>query len=57
MKKGKFNLRLLSKIKTVISHEIAASRKPMLNELVKYINSKRTSESDVHLIFICTHNS
>ena len=36
MKKGKFNPRLLSTIKTVISHEIAASRKPILNELVKY---------------------
>ena len=57
MKKGKFNPRLLSTIKTVISHEIAASRKPILNELVKYINSKRASESEVHLNFICTHNS
>ena len=57
MKKGKFNPRLLSTIKTVISHEIAASRKPILNELVKYINSKRASESEVYLNFICTHNS
>ena len=57
MKKSKFNPRLLSTIKTVISHEIAASRKPILNELVKYINSKRASESEVYLNFICTHNS
>ena len=57
MKKGKFNPRLLITIKTVISHEIAASRKPILNELVKYINSKRASESEVYLNFICTHNS
>ena len=57
MKKGKFNPRLLITIKTVISHEIAASRKPILNELVKYINSKRASKSEVYLNFICTHNS
>ena len=57
MKKGKFNLRLLSTIKTIISNEIAVSRKPILNELVKYIDSKRASESEVHLTFICTHNS
>ena len=57
MRKGKFNQHLLSIIKTEISHEIAASRKPVLNELVKYINSKRASESEVHLNFICTHNS
>ena len=57
MRKGKFNQRLLSVIKTEISHETTASRKPVLNELVKYINSKRASESEVHLNFICTHNS
>ena len=57
MKNDKFNPRLLSTIKTVISHEIAASRKPILNELIKYINSKVASESEVHLNFICTHNS
>ena len=57
MRKGKFNQHLLNIIKTEISHEIAASRKPVLNELVKYINSKRASESEVHLNFICTHNS
>ena len=57
MRKGKFNPHLLSIIKTEISHEIAASRKPVLNELVKYIDSKRASESEVHLNFICTHNS
>ena len=55
--KSEFNLCLLSVIKTAISHEIVASRKPILNELVKYINSKRASESEVHLNFICTHNS
>jgi len=57
MKKGKFNSRLLSTIKTAISHEIAASRKPLLKELIKYIDSKRASKSEVHLKFICTHNS
>ena len=57
MKRGKFNPCLLSTIKTVISHEIAASRKPILNELVKYINSKKASKREVHLNFICTHNS
>ena len=57
MRKEKFNPHLLRIIKTEISHEIAASRKPILNELVKYINSKRASESEVHLNFICTHNS
>ncbi|MFL2601667.1 MAG: protein-tyrosine-phosphatase [Flavobacteriaceae bacterium] len=57
MRKEKFNPHLLRIIKTEISHEIAASRKPVLDELVKYINSKRASESEVHLNFICTHNS
>ena len=57
MRKGKFNPRLLSIIKTEISHVIAASRKPVLNKLIKYIDSKRASESEVHLNFICTHNS
>ena len=57
MKKDKFKPRLLSTIKTVIRYEIAASRKLILNELVKYINSKRALESEVHLNFICTHNS
>ena len=57
MRKEKFNPHLLRIIKTEISHEIAASRKPVLDKLVKYINSKRASESEVHLCFICTHNS
>ena len=57
MRKEKYNPHLLRIIKTEISHETTASRKPVLNELVKYINSKRASESEVHLNFICTHIS
>ena len=53
----KFNSRLLVTIKSAISREINDSRKRILNELVKYINSKKASKSEVHLNFICTHNS
>ena len=36
---------------------IPADRKPLLDELSGYIEDRLTSDKDVKLIFICTHNS
>ena len=36
---------------------ISNERKKKLAELVEYIQSKRNSDQEVHLNFICTHNS
>ena len=52
-----FNSNLLKTINSAINLEISDSRKPILKELVEYINTKKVSKSEVHLNFICTHNS
>ena len=52
-----FNSNLLKTINSATNLEISDSRKLILKELVKYINSKKASNGEVHLIFICTHNS
>ena len=52
-----FHSKLLKTINSVTNLEISNSRKPILKELVKYINSKKASKREVHLNFICTHNS
>ena len=52
-----FHLKLLETINSATNLEISDSRKLILKELVKYINTKRASKSEVNLNFICTHNS
>ena len=52
-----FHLKLLETINSATNLEISDSRKLILKELVKYINTKRASKSEVNLNFVCTHNS
>ena len=52
-----FHSKLLETINYATNLEISDSRKLILKELVKYIKTKKASKSEVHLNFICTHNS
>ena len=52
-----FHSKLLKTINYATNLEISDSRKLILKELVKYIKTKKASKSEVHLNFICTHNS
>ncbi len=52
-----FHSKLLQTINYATNLEISDSRKLILKELVKYIKTKKASKSEVHLNFICTHNS
>ncbi len=52
-----FHSNLLKTINSATNLEISDSRKLILKELVKYINSKKALKSEVHLNFVCTHNS
>ena len=52
-----FHSKLLQTINYATNLEISDSRKLILKELIKYIKTKKASKSEVHLNFICTHNS
>ena len=52
-----FHSKLLETINYATNLEISDSRKLILKELVEYIKTKKASKSEVHLNFICTHNS
>ena len=52
-----FHSNLLKTVNSATNLEISDSRKLILKELVKYIKTKKASKSEVHLNFICTHNS
>ena len=52
-----FHSKLLKTINYATNLEISDSRKLILKGLVKYIKTKKASKSEVHLNFICTHNS
>ena len=52
-----FHSNLLKTVNSATNLEISDSRKLILKELVKYINTKKASKSEVNLNFICTHNS
>ena len=52
-----FHSKLLETINYATNLEISDSRKLILKELIKYIKTKKASKSEVHLNFICTHNS
>ncbi len=52
-----FHSKLLQTINYATNLEISDSRKLILEELIKYIKTKKASKSEVHLNFICTHNS
>ena len=51
------SFKITETINSATNLEISDSRKPILKKLVKYINTKKASKSEVNLNFICTHNS
>lgn len=48
---------LQATIERVLAREIPDERKDVLQVLIQYIQSKIDADDDIHLNFICTHNS
>lgn len=50
-------LKLQKSIEAVLDFPIREERKPIVDQLIDYIQNKLSENQEIQLIFICTHNS